>query len=257
LLFVCVFACLLALFVRQNSQPPPNNNQPTNHDQVSLGAVSATFNTVLTILYSLQRMTVVLARTHLLPSFLGRIWQRRQTPAPAGLATGAVVMLLAFCVPLDVLVGAVSMGTLVAFSCVCFGVAWRQRYTGRGCGTPMWKLLPSAFLVFAAPLALGLTLTYAPDEAAAWPAYLACALLWAGATASFHAFPVRYNATAFSVPLKPWLPCLGVGGSMFLAGNAHQRCRFFSRTAVFFCLFVVSMPRGTHAPSEDTTNPLS
>ena len=91
-----------------------NTKNQTTNKQVSIGAVCATFNTVLTILYSLQRITVVLARTHLLPSFLAHIWKRRQTPAAAGAVTGGIVMLLAFCVPLDVLVGAVSLGTLTA-----------------------------------------------------------------------------------------------------------------------------------------------
>lgn len=183
---------------------------------VSVGAVAGTFNTVLVTLFSLQRICVVLGRTDLLPRILGRVNPRTKTPIVSCVVTGLLCAVLAFCVPLETLADAVSMGTLVAFSAVCLGVAWRARYTGPGCGTPVWKVVLPSALVYASSLGFGLSYSLSNGASRAWPAWLAFFLAWVASTSLFHLAPTTYRPPSFAVPLNPWVPSIGVLFSVFL-----------------------------------------
>lgn len=144
---------------------------------------------------------------------------------------------LAFCLPLEVLADAVSMGTLFAFSVVCVGVAWRARCPppalgpGSSAEAPaarppsLLRLAAPAALALAAALAAGVVYGHAGPERLPqlWPALAGLGAAWALATALLHASPVSRRPAGFAVPLNPWLPCFGAGCSVFLCGTMSSR----------------------------------
>lgn len=190
---------------------------------VSVGAVAGTFNTVLVSVFSLQRIVVVLARTDLIPSVLGKIHPKTKTPVVAAVFCGLLCAVLSFCVPLEVLADAVSMGTLTAFSFVCLGVSYRARYQP-GCATPIWKaLLPS---VVSYGGAVGAGFSYGISKGAAWPVTAAFVGLWFVGTGLFYIAPVVYTPTGFRVPFNPWISSFGVLCSVFLIGTLNEATWF-------------------------------
>jgi len=190
---------------------------------VSVGAVAGTFNTVLVSIFSLQRIVVVLARTDLIPSILGSIHPKTQTPVIAAVFCAVICAVLSFVVPLEVLADAVSMGTLTAFSFVCLGIAYRARYQP-GCATPLWKVLLPTFITYGA--AVGMGFSYGLTKGTAWPVVVAFAGVWLIGTCLFYLAPVIYHPTGFRAPFNPWLPSFGVLCSVFLIGTLNHATWF-------------------------------
>lgn len=65
------------------------------------------------------------------------------------------------------------------------------------------------------------------NSGAPWPVTLVGLLLWAAATATFHALPQVYTPTAFRVPGVPWFPSLAMLAMLHLiaslGANAYWR----------------------------------
>jgi APA family basic amino acid/polyamine antiporter len=91
---------------------------------ITVGVIAGTTSVALTSLLGQSRIFYVMARDRMLPPAVATIDPRFKTPARMTLITGAIVALLAFVVPLDVLLDLVNIGTFSAFIIVCGGVIW-------------------------------------------------------------------------------------------------------------------------------------
>jgi APA family basic amino acid/polyamine antiporter len=102
-----------------------------------------------------------MARDKMLPPAVAAVDPRFGTPARMTIITGAIVALLAFIVPLDVLLDLVNIGTFTAFIIVCAGVIW-LRYKRpdlarpfRSPFVPFFPLCGIALSVFLSTVGLG------------------------------------------------------------------------------------------------------
>lgn len=181
---------------------------------VSLGACAGTFNSAFADLYAMSRLIVVMARCRLIPAWLASINARTESPIVATVITGAIVGVLAFFVPLEVLADLVSMGTLFAFTIVDLSVAVRARYAPDRNINKLRLIVPSA-LVVAGSCILGFGYYYKVHYAA----YIVGAVTFCVGTGLFYTLPVVYRPEGFAVPLNPILPCLGACASIFLIGS--------------------------------------
>ena len=86
---------------------------------LTAGAIAGTTTVMLTSLLGQVRIFYVMARDRMLPPAVAAIDPRFKTPARMTIITGAIVALLAFVVPLDVLLDLVNIGTFSAFIIVC------------------------------------------------------------------------------------------------------------------------------------------
>ncbi len=91
---------------------------------ITIGVIAGTTSVALTSLLGQSRIFYVMARDRMLPPAVAAVSPRFKTPARTTIATGMVVALLAFVVPLDVLLDLVNIGTFSAFIIVCAGVIW-------------------------------------------------------------------------------------------------------------------------------------
>jgi APA family basic amino acid/polyamine antiporter len=91
---------------------------------ITVGVIAGTTSVALTSLLGQSRIFYVMARDRMLPPAVAAVDPRFKTPARMTLITGAIVALLAFVVPLDVLLELVNIGTFTAFIIVCAGVIW-------------------------------------------------------------------------------------------------------------------------------------
>ena len=91
---------------------------------ITIGVIAGTTSVALTSLLGQSRIFYVMARDRMLPPGVAAVHPRFKTPARMTMITGAIVALLAFVIPLDVLLDLVNIGTFTAFIIVCAGVIW-------------------------------------------------------------------------------------------------------------------------------------
>jgi APA family basic amino acid/polyamine antiporter len=91
---------------------------------ITIGVIAGTTSVALTSLLGQSRIFYVMARDRMLPPSVAAVDPRFKTPARTTMITGLLVALLAFVVPLDVLLDLVNIGTFSAFIIVCAGVIW-------------------------------------------------------------------------------------------------------------------------------------
>jgi APA family basic amino acid/polyamine antiporter len=124
---------------------------------VDLGATVGLASVVFVSLYGQSRVFYAMARDGFLPKLFREIHPRYRTPWRGTILTGAVAMVAAALLPLDILGELVSIGTLSAFVLVCISVmilrvrAPRAKRTFR---TPfVWFSAPAGVVVCAAMIA--------------------------------------------------------------------------------------------------------
>ena len=128
---------------------------------ITVGIVAGTTTVALTSLLGQSRIFYVMARDRMLPPIVAKIDPRTQTPAIMTIAMGSIVALLAFVVPLDVLLELVNIGTFSAFIIVCAGVIWLRykrpdlRRPFRSPFVPVFPLLGIGLSVFLSTVGLG------------------------------------------------------------------------------------------------------
>ena len=89
---------------------------------VEIGAVAGLFSVVMVLLMAQSRIFYTMAKDGLVPSFLGKVHRKYNTPYLGTVVVGVLATVLAGLLPISVLGALVSMGTLLAFATVCIGV---------------------------------------------------------------------------------------------------------------------------------------
>lgn len=98
---------------------------------IKIGAVTGLTSVMLVLLYGQTRIFYVMSCDGLLPEVFSRIHSRFHTPYINTWIVGTVVALAGGVVPIKVLGDMVSLGTLLAFSVVCFSVMYlRYKHPG-------------------------------------------------------------------------------------------------------------------------------
>jgi APA family basic amino acid/polyamine antiporter len=91
---------------------------------VKTGAIVGMFSVTLVLLYGQTRIFYSMGRDGLLPPLFAKIHPRFCTPHWNTLIVGTITAFVAGFTPIDILGDLVSLGTLLAFSIVCFSVLW-------------------------------------------------------------------------------------------------------------------------------------
>ena len=94
---------------------------------VAMVAIGGMVPVILGSLLGQVRIFFAMGRDGLLPPGLSRCNERYNTPHIGTLVTGGIAALIAGIAPLDVLAQLISIGTLLAFAFVCFGIIWLRR----------------------------------------------------------------------------------------------------------------------------------
>lgn len=94
---------------------------------VKVGAIAGLTSVMLVLLYAQTRVFYAMSRDGLLPPLFGFIHPKFQTPWVNTLMVGTVVGLAAAVTPISVLGDLVSLGTLCAFSIICFSVLYLRK----------------------------------------------------------------------------------------------------------------------------------
>jgi amino acid transporter len=89
---------------------------------LAAGAVISIFSVTLVVLYGQTRILFAMGRDGLLPPMFAKVNPRTMTPVNNTIIVAVITAILAGFVPLNWLLDAVSIGTLVAFSVVSIGV---------------------------------------------------------------------------------------------------------------------------------------
>jgi APA family basic amino acid/polyamine antiporter len=112
---------------------------------VKLGAIFGLATVMLVMLLGQSRVFYSMSRDRLLPAWAGEVHPRFRTPWISTLLVGGFVAVFAAIIPIEILGELVSIGTLLAFVIVCFGV-WilrvRRPDLHRPFKTPMVPLVP-------------------------------------------------------------------------------------------------------------------
>lgn len=114
---------------------------------LSAGAVASIMSVTLMCIFGQTRILYAMSKDGLLPAVFHKVDARRHVPRENSWIVSIFVALLAALVPLDALVNATSMGTLVAFCAVSAGVIILRRARpdlARGYRVPLYPVLPIA-----------------------------------------------------------------------------------------------------------------
>ncbi len=91
---------------------------------IKIGAIAGLSSVMLVLLFGQTRVFYTMSRDGLLPKFFHKIHLKTQTPWINTMVVGALVACGAGLLPIEKLGDLVSLGTLAAFSIVCFSVLW-------------------------------------------------------------------------------------------------------------------------------------
>jgi APA family basic amino acid/polyamine antiporter len=120
---------------------------------VNIGAILGLASVVLVMLMGQPRIFFSMSRDGLLPATFGRVHRKFQTPYVTTIVTGVVAALVAGFFPIDLLGQLVSIGTLLAFVIVCFGVMvlrYSRPNIPRPFRTPLVPVVPILGIVICA-----------------------------------------------------------------------------------------------------------
>jgi basic amino acid/polyamine antiporter, APA family len=112
---------------------------------VNVGAIAGLASVVLVMLMGQPRIFFSMSRDGLLPAVFGKVHPRFQTPYVTTIVTGVVAAAVAGFFPIALLGELVSIGTLLAFVIVCFGVMilrYQRPNIPRPFRTPMVPVVP-------------------------------------------------------------------------------------------------------------------
>ncbi len=91
---------------------------------VKIGAIAGLTSVMMVLMYGQTRIFYTMSRDRLIPAFFSAVHNKYRTPWINTLLVGCTVGLVAATTPIDVLGDLVSLGTLCAFSIICFSVLY-------------------------------------------------------------------------------------------------------------------------------------
>lgn len=94
---------------------------------VKVGAIAGLSSVMMVLLYGQTRIFYTMSRDGLLPPVFSKVHPKYQTPHVNTLVVGALVAVIAGMTPIKQLGDLVSMGTLLAFSIICFSVLYLRK----------------------------------------------------------------------------------------------------------------------------------
>ena len=94
---------------------------------IKLAAIAGLSSVILVMLMGQPRIFYAMSKDGLLPPIFSRIHPRFKTPYVGTILTGVVAMIIAGVLPISILGELVSIGTLLAFVIVCFGIIVLRR----------------------------------------------------------------------------------------------------------------------------------
>lgn len=112
---------------------------------VKVGAIMGLSSVMLVLVYGQTRIFFTMSRDGLLPKFFHTVHPKFQTPHLNTLFVGIAIAFVAGLTPIGILGELVSMGTLLAFSVVCFSVLYLRKVAPglkRPFKTPLMPLTP-------------------------------------------------------------------------------------------------------------------
>ena len=126
---------------------------------VNIGAIAGLASVVLVMLMGQPRIFFSMSRDGLLPSVFGKVHPKFQTPYITTIVTGIVAAAVAGFFPIGLLGELVSIGTLLAFVIVCFGVMvlrYKRPNIPRPFRTPMVPAVPILGILICGYMMYGL-----------------------------------------------------------------------------------------------------
>jgi len=126
---------------------------------INIGAIAGLASVVLVMLMGQPRIFFSMSRDGLLPAVFGKVHPRFQTPYVTTIVTGVVAAAVAGFFPIGLLGELVSIGTLLAFVIVCFGVMvlrYQRPNIPRPFRTPLVPVVPILGILICGYLMYGL-----------------------------------------------------------------------------------------------------
>jgi APA family basic amino acid/polyamine antiporter len=126
---------------------------------INIGAIAGLASVVLVMLMGQPRIFFSMSRDGLLPAVFGKVHPRFQTPYVTTIVTGAVAAAVAGFFPIGLLGELVSIGTLLAFVIVCFGIMvlrYQRPNIPRPFRTPMVPAVPILGILICGYMMYGL-----------------------------------------------------------------------------------------------------
>jgi APA family basic amino acid/polyamine antiporter len=136
-------------------------NMPWLAFLVKIGAITGLSSVILVVMYGQTRIFYIMSSDGLLPSIFSRIHPTFKTPHINTLLVGFLIGVAAGLTPISTLGHLVSMGTLLAFSVVCFSVIYLRRKEPnltRPFSVPAYPFVPLLGIGFCLYLISGLPL---------------------------------------------------------------------------------------------------
>ncbi len=134
-------------------------NMPNMAIAVKAGALLGLTSVMLVTMYGQTRVFYIMAKDGLLPSVFAKVHKRFQTPYVNTFVVGLFLSTAAATTPIKELGDLVSMGTLIAFSVVCFSVMYlrkKQPSLPRPFRCPGMPIVPILGILMCLALASGL-----------------------------------------------------------------------------------------------------
>ncbi|MFL5613674.1 MAG: amino acid permease [Gemmatimonadaceae bacterium] len=126
---------------------------------VNIGAIAGLASVVLVMLMGQPRIFFSMSRDGLLPAVFGKVHPKYQTPYVTTIVTGVVAAAVAGFFPIGLLGELVSIGTLLAFVIVCFGVMvlrYKRPNIPRPFRTPLVPVVPILGILICGYMMYGL-----------------------------------------------------------------------------------------------------
>lgn len=126
---------------------------------IKVGAIAGLTSVMMVLMYGQTRIFYTMARDGLMPEKFCAIHPKYQTPYINTILVGCVIAIVAAATPIDILGDLVSLGTLTAFSIICFTVLYLRKaepHLERPFKVPYSPFLPILGILFCGYLIYGL-----------------------------------------------------------------------------------------------------
>ena len=143
---------------------------------IKVGAIAGLSSVMLVLLFGQTRVFYTMSKDGLLPKFFHKVHPKTQTPWINTIVVGLVVSVGAGLLPIEKLGDLVSLGTLAAFSIVCFSVLWlhyKESQLPRPYNVPLKPFVPIAGILTCGGLIYSMVSTMHDDTKIQFGVFLA------------------------------------------------------------------------------------